>query len=411
MGRPRKDAVKQTDALLATQEVAEIPVEEQPYPLPEGWKWVKLGSVAEIIMGQSPAGSETTDDNSFLPLIGGASDMGILYPEPGKYTKKPTKISNNTDIIICIRATLGRPIFSDGKYCLGRGVAAIRSKVLSSKFLRFFILNFEQYLFDNATGSTFAQVNSSTLHKMPLPLPPRHERQRIVNSIESLFAKLDEAKEQAEAVLDGIETRKAAILHKAFTGELTERWRKKNDIPFDSWIRTSIGKILKVSSGKGLTFKKMDNSGKIPVYGGNGITGYHNQSNVTKDTIVIGRVGYYCGSVHYVKENSWVTDNALIVFFDNTKFDNYFIYYVLSYTNLRQNDSATAQPVISGSKIYPIEVTIMGLAEQREIVRILDFLIAKGEQARDAAETVLKQIELMKKSILARAFRGELSQN
>ena len=113
---------------------------------------------------------------------------------------------------------------------MGRGVAAIRSRKMSSQFIRFLFINFEQYLYDNATGTTFSQVNSDTLKKMPVPFPPIDEQQRIVDRVESLFAKLDEAREKAEAVLDGFESRKAAILHKAFTGELTAKWRNEKGI-------------------------------------------------------------------------------------------------------------------------------------------------------------------------------------
>ena len=97
-----------------------VPVEEQPYPIPKNWCWVRLKDVSEIIMGQSPIGSDTTDDSSYMPLIGGAADMGEIYPLATRYTKAPTKISKNGDLILCIRATLGKPIFSDGEYCLGR---------------------------------------------------------------------------------------------------------------------------------------------------------------------------------------------------------------------------------------------------------------------------------------------------
>lgn len=244
MARPRKNAARAQDSLLTPDEVAQIPVEEQPYPLPEGWKWVRLGDAAEIVMGQSPSGADTTDDSSYTPLIGGASDMGQLYPEATKYTKRPTKLSDKNDIIVCIRATLGRPVFSNGEYCLGRGVAAIRSNKIFNQFTRFLFINFEQYLYDNATGTTFAQVNSDTLNKMPIPLPPFDEQQRIVDRIESLFAKLDEAKSKAEAVLDGFEIRKAAILHKAFTGELTKKWRTEQRIGMESW---NVKRLIEIS--------------------------------------------------------------------------------------------------------------------------------------------------------------------
>ena len=92
--------------------------------------------------------------------------------------------------------------------------------------------------------------------------------------------------------------------------------------------------------------------GEIPVYGGNGVNGYHSEYNVSEPTLVIGRVGFYCGSVHITPEKAWITDNAFIVTYSKKHFDITFLKYLLMNTDLRQNDSSTAQPVISGTKIY-----------------------------------------------------------
>ena len=136
---------------------------------------------------------------------------------------------------------------------MGRGVAAIRSRKMSSQFIRFLFINFEQYLYDNATGTTFSQVNSDTLKKMPVPFPPIDEQQRIVDRVESLFAKLDEAREKAEAVLDGFESRKAAILHKAFTGELTAKWRNEKGIDKRTWKERDFSYVIKkIEAGKNI---------------------------------------------------------------------------------------------------------------------------------------------------------------
>ena len=240
-----------------------ISTNEQPYPLPDGWQWVTLDSVAEIIMGQSPSGEETTDDSSYTPLIGGAADIGDNCLSITRYTKKPTKLSEKDDVIICVRATLGKPIFSDNKYCLGRGVAALRPRKVSKDFLRYTLINFEQYLYGNANGTTFLQIASKPLKQMPFPLPPLDEQQRIVALLDELFDKLDEAKTLAQAVVDGSEFRRAAILHKAFSGELTKLWRDEHGTTLDSWQRRMVASVC-----KGLiygTSKKSKPSGKMIV--------------------------------------------------------------------------------------------------------------------------------------------------
>lgn len=122
----------------------------------------------------------------------------------------------------------------------------------------------------------------------------------------------------------------------------------------EDWIECRLGEILSVSSGKGLTSKKMD-GGLYPVYGGNGITGYHSQNNFSEKKLIIGRVGVKCGITHITQTKSWVTDNALIVNFKSSDIDIKFMKLKLRFENLNKLSNSTAQPVISGSKIIHIQ--------------------------------------------------------
>ena len=143
----------------------------------------------------------------------------------------------------------------------------------------------------------------------------------------------------------------------------------------NGWAWTRLGNIIYIQSGEGLTAANMQD-GDIPVYGGNGVNGYHDAFNVTEPTIVIGRVGYYCGSVHVTPERAWVTDNAFITRFCLREIFLEFLVLLLKCTNLKENENATAQPVISGSKIYSIVIGIPPLPEQHRIVAKVDELMA-----------------------------------
>ena len=99
-------------------------------------------------------------------------------------------------------------------------------------------------------GTTRLKLTQASMDTIPIPLPPLAEQQRIVDRIESLFAKLDEAKEKAQAVVDSFETRKAAILHKAFTGELTAKWREEHDVGMESWEQCSLSDVCTVNPKK-----------------------------------------------------------------------------------------------------------------------------------------------------------------
>ena len=415
-----------------------VPVEEQPYSIPENWCWVKLENISEIIMGQSPVGSDTTDDSSYMPLIGGAADMGIMYPLATRYTKVPTKILENGDLILCIRATLGKPIFSDGEYCLGRGVAAIRPYTGKKEFYRYFFWTFEQYLYDNATGTTFAQVSSKTLQKMPVPLPPLPEQYRIVSRIESLFAKLDEAKEKSQAVVDGFELRKSAILHKAFTGELTEKWRKENRVGLDSWKVILFGNLILSGPQNGL-YKPKDAYGsgtkilRIDGFYDGDIEDWETLKRLTLSAAEIKLYELHLGEIVVNRVNSmpYLGKSALIrelpetcVFESNMMrvslnkecvIPEFIIRYLNSpagLAELRKNaKQAVNQASINQKDVKSVIVKLPTLDEQEEIVQMLDCLLTQEQQAKEAAEAVLAQIDTMKKAILARAFRGELGTN
>ena len=142
----------------------------------------------------------------------------------------------------------------------------------------------------------------------------------------------------------------------------------------NGWEWARLGEVIYIQSGDGLTAANM-RGGDVPVFGGNGINGYHDTRNVDQPTIIIGRVGYYCGSIHVTPPKAWVTDNAFITHFCQDAINLRFLVLLLNGTNLKEDENATAQPVISGSKIYPIIVGLPPLAEQHRIVAKVDELM------------------------------------
>ena len=170
-----------------------------------------------------------------------------------------------------------------------------------------------------------------------------------------------------------------------------------------------MGSVITVSSGKGLPKKNMI-EGDVPVYGGNGITGYHDSPNVYERTIAIGRVGYYCGSVHLTPARAWITDNAFVTTFNEKYLSKAYLLKLLEATNLRGDDSSTAQPVISGRKIYPIEISVPPLAEQKVIAQKLDTLLAQVGTTKARLDRIPDILKRFRQSVLAAAVSGKLTE-
>jgi type I restriction enzyme S subunit len=241
---------------------------------------------------------------------------------------------------------------------------------------------------------------------MPFPLPPTiKEQQRIVNRIESMFAKLDEAKEKAQNVVDSFETRKAAILHQAFTGNLTAKWRKENGISDDSWEEKRFDEFCLLKRGFDLPASKRI-SGEFPLVSSSGIIDTHNESKVKAPGVVTGRSGSI-GKVFYIEKEFFPLNTTLYsekLFGNNAKY----VYYYFLQFDFQSYSSSTAVPTLNRNQFSSVPVQVPTFVEQLEIVRILDTVLEKENIAKAAAEQVLGQIDLLKKSILARAFRGEL---
>lgn len=159
-----------------------------------------LGSVCEIIMGQAPAGDTYNDDQVGLPLIAGASDFGEITPKPTRFTTAAAKISRANDIIVCVRATIGDLNWSDGDYCLGRGVAALR--VNERKADRNYIWRAVEHgagrLSSLGRGATFKQISKPDIADFEIPLPPLEEQKRIA----AILDQADELRRKRQRALD-----------------------------------------------------------------------------------------------------------------------------------------------------------------------------------------------------------------
>ncbi len=282
--------------------------------------------------------------------------------------------------------------------------------------------------------TNIANINVKILSNEYVPLAPLNEQQRIVNKIESLFSKLDKAKELIEHTLNQIEQNKMAILHKAFTGELTAQWRKENNIDLFSWKIVSIKDIGDVKGGKRLPKGETlinENTGYPYIKAGNlkkGTVLYNElqylkpevyekikKYTVKTNDIYITIVGACIGDVGVIPKEvngANLTENASKI--TNLKCNPIFLSKQLSSNNIQKqikNKIASATlGKLSLQNIKNIKIKLPTIEEQQEIANILDKLLAKYNQIQNLNKQ-LEQIELLKKSILAKAFRGELGTN
>ena len=397
-----------------------VPAEEQPYEVPENWVWVRLGAIAEIVTGGTPSKKHPEYYGGNFPFYKPSDlDQGRLTYDASEYLSEEGKnvsriIPKNSTAVCCI-GSIGKCGYL---MCEGTTNQQINSAIpkINSLCLYYYLCteNFVQDLLSMASATTIAIVNKSKMESCAFPLPPLSEQQRI----EELLAKLDEAKERLQEVADSFAVRKAAILHNAFTGELTKQWRRENGVRDESWEEKKLSEITENQDSKRIPLSKSqrDNMNRIyDYYGASGIIDKVDDYIFEGKKLLIGEDGANLVTrskdIAFIADGKyWVNNHAHIL---DVK-DTVLLMYLCNYVNnmdLIPYVTGSAQPKLTQAKMNNIKIFLPTLPEQHEIVRLIDDLLARERAAQQAAEQALASIDLMKKSILARAFRGELGTN
>ena len=194
-----------------------IKKESVPFVLPNYWEWTRLGEIAEITMGNSPPGNTYNENGEGVPLINGPVEFSkgpFGLTKKSKFTTKPTKFCEEADLLICVRgSTTGRTNVAGFKACIGRGVAAVHSKVYQP-YINYFILSMRQQIYDLGTGSTFPSISQKHLVSFLVPLPPLKEQKRIVAKVDQLMTLCDELEAGlVQAQTEGGELMEAVVHH------------------------------------------------------------------------------------------------------------------------------------------------------------------------------------------------------
>lgn len=419
-----------------SSKVTILPKEEQPFSVPENWFWTDIDSINQY--SGSPVDPMKQPDTVFelYSVPSSADDYPEILAGSEIGSSKQSVIKN--DILLCkINPRINRvwkvSQHTDNKLMASSEWIVVRNSVINSDYLMFCFRTqfFREFMLSNVSGvgGSLMRAQPKYVKKYPVPIAPIDEQHRIVSRIESLFAKLDEAKEKAQAVVDGFELRKSAILHKAFTGELTERWRSKRGA--DKWRTSTFGKYTNSQYGYtesatqepvGPKFLRITdiqdgvvNWDKVP-YCAISKDDFEKYSMKQGD-IVIARTGATTGKSYLIADDVKAVFASYLIRLTMkqaglmTRYLYYFMQSPSYWQQITEFSAGIAQPGVNAKKLQKIELPIPSVEEQEEVVVALDKILKKEQQAKEAAEAVLAQIDTMKKAILARAFRGELGTN
>jgi type I restriction enzyme S subunit len=374
----------------------------------QGWELCHLEKYIKLIdyRGRTPVKTEYG-----VRLITAKNvKLGYLQLEPQEFIDEndyenwmTRGIPNLGDVIFTTEAPLANvaQIDSNDKLAFAQRIIVMQPEPskLNQTFLKYMLLSnpIRNKILGKATGATVLGIKSSLLKKIEIPIPPLQEQQCIVAILDEAFAAIAQAKANAEQNLQNAK--------ELFESYLQSLFENKGD----DWADVRFEDCFKLKSGDGLISKNMCDDGHYPVFGGNGIAGLHNKFNLSGSNVIIGRVGALCGNVRHITENIWLTDNAFRIVDFKFDFDHSFLTYLLNLKNLRSFARQAAQPVISNSSLKDVVLEFpKSVQEQQTIVQKLDAISIETKQLEAIYQQKINDLDELKKSILQKAFAGEL---
>ncbi|MFI3188593.1 MAG: restriction endonuclease subunit S [Methylococcales bacterium] len=394
--------------------------------LPQGWKWVKLGDVCHIEMGQSPNGDSYNKNKNGLPLLNGPAEFGKLNPTPVQWTTESTKLAEKGDILFCVRgSTTGRKNIADRCYCIGRGIASIRGVINKSDttFLYLLLDQITEELLLKTSGSTFPNLSGENLKKFEIPFPELPEQQRLATLLTAKLALIEQAKEKITAQLQAAQELTVAYLREVFESEEAKGWewvkledvcdikggkrlpngtdfsKQKTDYPY---IRVT--DFLKGSvRTDNLKYIDDDTRKKISRY------------IIQKENVYIsiaGSIGLV-GIIPEVLHNASLTENAARLIIKNESilnrdFLSNFLGSDLGQEKIRLRTNTVGQPKLALTRIATIEIPLPPPDKQTQLANYLSEKLATVEQLKTTLQTQLDSINQLPAALLKQAFKGEL---
>lgn len=371
------------------------------------WEEKKLGDVCEVIAGQSPESEYYNNDGNGLPFYQGKIEFTEKYiGSPKVWTSKITKEAIDGDILLSVRAPVGPTNFATQKICIGRGLAAIRAtKNVDREFLFYFMKHHENKIESN-DGAVFKSINKTQIKNISIPLPPLSEQKEIVNALDEMFAKIDKAKANIEKNIDNV--------GELFQSKLNEVFSEKGD----GWINKKLGDVCSFD-------KSVDTNQKLMYVGLENIesnTGKFIKNSSQSDAIsstfhfnnrhlLYGRLRPYLNKV-FLPDFEGRCSTEIFPILVNDNITREFLYYWFTSEKIVKKIDSTRtgarMPRANMNEVLTFEIPIPPLSEQKEIVDNLNRLKEQTDALKEKYTQKLLDLEELKKSVLEKAFRGEL---
>lgn len=185
--------------------------------IPQGWKVGTLSEIADITMGQSPKGSSYNEEGNGIIFYQGRAEFGNRFPSIRLYTTEPTRIAEINSVLLSVRAPVGDINIAKNTCCIGRGLAAIKSKHGCNSFILYLLQSLkpllEQY---NGEGTVFGCINRKEIEGLSIIIP----KESVINEFEKIVEKIDSEIKNLTIEQENLSALRDTLLPKLMAGEI-----------------------------------------------------------------------------------------------------------------------------------------------------------------------------------------------
>ena len=271
---------------------------------------------------------------------------------------------------------------------------------------------FSEAVNSSVYGAKMPRVSSDFILSLPFFLPPLSEQQRIASYLDKKCGEIDELIALQEKMIAQLKEYKHAVITEAVTKGLDPNAKLVpsgiewiGDVP-EGWRVCRIKDIVNLQSGTNLTTMDISESGKYPVYGGNGIRGYYHEYTNEGEFVLIGRQGALCGNINYASGKFWATEHA-VVCYPQREFARKWLGELLRAMNLGQYSLSAAQPGLSVERIKNLNMPLPSLPEQHSIATYLDTKCSEIDSLIALKRQKIESLNAYKKSVIYEAVTGK----
>lgn len=391
-----------------------------PNKLPQGWVECQLGEVFEIVTGKTPPKKYPEYFNGDIPFVKpGDLDKEIYITQTkddsltAEGLKNAPNLPKNTVLVSCIGNLGKKAILGITGSCNQQINAIIPNDYIESKYTYFYIDKIVLWLEKNASATTVKILNKGKFEQAPFLLPPLNEQKRIVEKIESEFAKIDEGLEHLENAKEQIKQYRQSVLKSALEGKLYKS---------TEWEETTLGQIIKPRRER---ISPNDNNGNMVFIGMDCIEPnslhIHKQYRLKetksvsfvffKKDVLYGRMRSYLNKVWEATFDG-AASAEFIVFPENQSIISSYLKYLLHQQDFvkyaTRNASGDRPRVKFESDLSDYKFYLPTIKEQKRIVEEIEKRFAVADEVEKVVEQNIEKAKQLKQSILKKAFEGRL---